>query len=67
MFFGFECPKHPERMCDGLVIRGNPAGLSPANATWQWNGNREAQTFSPSINCVHCSHGYIEDGVWRDA
>lgn len=65
--FGFECPKRNGYMCSGLVIRGNPDGLNPPNATWHWNGNRDKPTFQPSINCKGCSHGYITDGVWRDA
>lgn len=67
VFFGFECPKNPGRMCTGLVLRDNPAGLKPEKATWIWNGNREKPTFQPSINCMKCSHGFIENGVWRDA
>jgi len=66
-YFGFECPKHPGRMCSGLVLRGNPEGLKPPKQTWAWDGNREAPTFSPSINCARCSHGFIEAGKWRDA
>ena len=63
--FGFECPKHPGRMCSGLLIRGQ--GHDVPNRTWTWNGDREKPTFSPSINCVQCSHGFIENGIWRDA
>lgn len=67
-FFGFECPKYTNgRMCSGLVIRDNPDGLKPEKATWIWDGNREAPTFSPSIDCKGCSHGYIENGKWRNA
>jgi hypothetical protein len=75
-FFGFECPKRTDGfMCSGLVIRGNKGGLSQTEydsavarkSTWEWNGNREAPTFSPSIDCKRCSHGYIENGKWRNA
>lgn len=66
--FGFECPKRTNGfMCTGLIIRNNPDGLHVQNQTWEWNGDREKPTFSPSINCANCSHGYIENGVWRDA
>ena len=65
--FGFECPTRPGFMCTGLVIRGNPDGCIPPNRTWAWNGDREKPTFSPSINCKGCSHGFITDGVWRNA
>jgi hypothetical protein len=68
IFFGFECPKRKDGfMCSGLVIRGNPAGLAPVNKTWVWNGDRTNPSFSPSINCSNCAHGYIENGKWRDA
>lgn len=67
-FFGFECPKRTDGfMCTGLVLRDNPEGLKPSNKTWAWDGNRDAPTFSPSINCEHCAHGFIENGKWRDA
>lgn len=66
--FGFTCPKGKNGfMCSGLLIRGNPDNLAIPNCTWEWNGDRERPTFSPSINCKSCSHGYIENGVWRDA
>lgn len=69
--FGFTCPKGKmggaDGMCSGLIIRGNPDGLAPPNATWEWNGNRDKPTFRPSINCAQCSHGWITDGVWKDA
>lgn len=32
-------------------------------ATWQWNGDREKPTLTPSINCHGCWHGFITDGV----
>jgi Family of unknown function (DUF6527) len=67
VFFGFECPKRTDGfLCSGLVIRGNPAGLKPENKTWLWNGNREKPTFQPSIDCKNCSHGFIENGEWRE-
>jgi hypothetical protein len=81
-YFGFSCPKR-DFMCTGLLLRDNPEGRNPPNRAWAWNGDREKPTFSPSINCVQsqlwlartgsarlavaCSHGYITDGVWRDA
>lgn len=63
--FGFECPKRPGFMCTGLLIRD--ASGNPARPSWIWNRNRERPTFVPSIDCKGCSHGFIENGVWRDA
>lgn len=67
-YFGFECPKRIDGyICTGLIIRDNPSNVAKERATWIWNGDRDYPTFSPSINCIGCSHGYIERGVWRDA
>ena len=62
--FGFECPKRPGYMCSGLLIRG--MGNDIPNKTWTWNGDRDKPTFTPSINCLGCSHGFITNGEWRD-
>lgn len=59
MFFNFECPLHKGRRCEGLAIRGRVDGKGP---TWEWDGNREAPTFSPSVNHTTCWHGFIEKG-----
>ena len=63
--FGFECPKRNGYMCTGLLIRDK--GNDVPKKSWIWNNDREKPTFSPSINCSNCSHGYIENGIWRDA
>ena len=66
--FGFACPLHKGRRCEGLVIAGrtalkrDPQGKNGGIAQWDWNGNREAPTFHPSINCSRCWHGFIVDG-----
>lgn len=60
--FGFKCPKHPSNRCKGLLLRGVGHNIRPS---WVWDGNRDAPTFSPSINCLSCPgkwHGYIENG-----
>lgn len=65
--FGFRCPLRGHR-CEGLVIAGrtalkrDPQGQNGGIAQWDWNGDRERPTFSPSINCGGCWHGYIENG-----
>lgn len=56
--FGFNCPKHQGRTCEGLLIRREPI----THPTWVWDGNRESPTFSPSIDCKGCWHGYIRAG-----
>jgi hypothetical protein len=65
--FGFKCPLRGRR-CEGLVVAGktdlkrDPQGHNGGIAQWDWNGNRDRPTFSPSINCGGCWHGYIENG-----
>jgi uncharacterized protein DUF6527 len=56
--FGFACPKGNGR-CEGLLIRLPERSPRPS---WIWDGNREAPTFQPSINCKGCWHGYIRAG-----
>lgn len=65
--FGFNCPLH-DRRCEGLVIAGKTdlkrdgQGKNGGVAQWDWNGNRENPTFTPSVNCGSCWHGFIENG-----
>jgi hypothetical protein len=65
--FGFKCPKRPGGRCEGLMIAGRTnikRGPREQGGTpqWDWNGDRTAPTFAPSINCLDCWHGYIEKG-----
>lgn len=65
--FSFNCPMH-DRRCGNLIIAGktgqprDPQGKNGGSAQWDWDGNRDAPTFSPSVNCGRCWHGYIERG-----
>lgn len=74
--------RHPRLepvMCDGLLIAEGPHSVAHGikrdpqgnggRPQWNWDGNREAPTFSPSINCAsHCGwHGYIRNGRCVDA
>lgn len=65
--FGFRCPK-TGRDCSGLLIAGRTdlkrdgQGKNGGHPMWDWDGNAEAPTFSPSINCGSCWHGYIRNG-----
>ncbi len=66
--FSFKCPKHPTNRCGGLLIAGRSGiprdgqNQNGGRAQWDWNGDRERPTFSPSVNCGGCWHGYIENG-----
>ena len=65
--FSFNCPKY-DRRCFGLVIAGktdlkrDPQGHNGGIAQWDWDGDRANPTFTPSINCGSCWHGYIRNG-----
>jgi hypothetical protein len=65
--FEFNCPRH-DRRCGALVIAGRTAlprdgqNRNGGIAQWDWNGDRERPTFTPSVNCQGCWHGYIRNG-----
>lgn len=65
--FSFACPLH-DRRCGDLVIAGrtalkrDPNGKNGGIAQWDWDANRESPTFTPSVNCKGCWHGYIRQG-----
>lgn len=67
--FSFNCPNRKDGRCEGLIIRGrtdlkhDPQGKNGGIAQWEWNGDRAAPSFGPSVNCGTCGwHGYIENG-----
>jgi hypothetical protein len=78
--FTFRCVghnrgRHPKLLpvnCANLLIanaaphgiKRDPQGANGGRPQWDWDGNREAPTFTPSINCsAHCGwHGYIRNG-----
>lgn len=66
--FSFQCPKYNRRCGDLLIAGRNPdikrdgQGQNGGAPMWEWDGNRDAPTFSPSVNCKGCWHGYIVKG-----
>ena len=66
--FGFACPKHVGRQCSALVIAGRTTlkrdgqNQNGGIAQWDWDGDRDQPTFTPSVNCGGCWHGFIEKG-----
>lgn len=66
-FFSFRCPKF-DRLCGAIPIAGRvPYKRDGQNknggiAQWDWDGNRANPTFTPSVNCGRCWHGYIRNG-----
>jgi hypothetical protein len=68
-------PRLPARECARLLIAEGPHSAAHGvkrdgnnqnggRAQWDWDGDRDAPTFRPSINCAsHCGwHGYIRAG-----
>ena len=67
-WFSFRCPKY-DRFCGSLPIAGRHPGVkrdgqnqNGGSAMWDWDGKRDAPTFTPSVNCGKCWHGYIRNG-----
>lgn len=53
-------------LCESAItIRGSNWDQAQPNSTsWEFNGNFEKPTFTPSFLC-HCGdHGFITDGKW---
>jgi hypothetical protein len=48
----------------GHGIKRDGQGLNGGRPQWDWDGNRESPTFTPSINCESACgwHGYIRSG-----
>lgn len=44
-----------------LAFRGIPGATG---ATWEWDGNAEQPTLTPSVHHVGCWHGWLTAGQW---
>jgi hypothetical protein len=73
--FGFRCPRgvgsgdfgnrHPG-FCLGLNLRDR--GHDIPRKSWHWNGDIDAPSFTPSVNCGICGwHGFIIAGKFKEA
>lgn len=77
--FSFRCvgynrnrdPRFPVEKCAALLIADSGHGIkrdgqgqNGGRPQWNWDGNKTAPTFTPSINCEgYCGwHGYIRNG-----
>lgn len=50
------------------LLRFRP--VAPADhgcASWEWNGNKETPTLSPSVHHVGHWHGWLREGRWEQA
>lgn len=63
-FLNFIC--HKGNAC-GVHICKEPREKKEGSTInyWQWDGNLDQPTLTPSINCRACWHGFIEGGVLR--
>jgi hypothetical protein len=58
-WYGFPREQAPEMNRGDLVRIPIKLGVE---SNWQWDGNREAPTLSPSVNVVGRWHGYLRAG-----
>lgn len=56
----FRCPCG----CGHLSVLNFHPAIKPS---WQWDGNRESPTLSPSVHRVGHWHGYLKAGFWTQA
>ncbi len=58
----FACP------CGCGLIGATPVRAGFGSGQWQWNGNKEKPSLTPSIlfssGCPNKWHGYLTDGMW---
>ena len=72
VFFSFNCQRNPGRRHYTLPIAGRVVwkrdgqNQNGGTAQWDWDGNMQAPTVTPSIHCKGCCHGYITRGAWDD-
>lgn len=52
----------PYSMCRWSIGYKNHSG-----AQWSWDGDEDKPTLSPSLHWVGVWHGYVENGVMREA
>lgn len=57
----YQCRATKGAWCD-LNLRGRGHDLE--KRSWSWNGDVNAPTIVPSVNCKGCWHGYIREGVF---
>ncbi len=60
----YRCPKTGNPCGEIIVGRGQMPNMGCP--TWKWDGNLDAPTLEPSINCRDCWHGYLRAGVFEE-
>ena len=59
--FAYSCPCGCGSIGRLRIGEKQKPGLSPS---WEWDGNRESPTLSPSIHQIGHWHGYLRAGFW---
>lgn len=56
----YRCPRTGQPC--GEIIIGKDHKPAMGCPTWHWDGNLDAPTLTPSINCLRCWHGWLKAG-----
>lgn len=64
--FWYCCPCGCGRVAPLRVgVNVKPDGSRDGRATWNWNGNTDKPTLTPSVHHVGHWHGWLTDGEWK--
>jgi hypothetical protein len=63
-WFWFKCPG-PCRSVSAIALR--PVVVPGSRPSWEFDGNEDAPTLTPSINHVGCWHGWLRSRVFSSA
>ncbi len=53
--------------CGKMGFVGFRGKVDPPRPAWEWDGNEESPTLSPSIHDVGHWHGWLREGQWTIA
>ena len=53
--------------CGKMGFVGFRGKVTPPRPSWEWDGNEESPTLSPSIHDVGHWHGFLKQGQWTIA
>jgi hypothetical protein len=56
----FVCPG-----CKGLTFIAIRPVVDGSEQSWEWDGNEEVPTLTPSIHHVGCWHGFLTNGEFK--
>lgn len=56
------CKKSDPNTKSTCTLNLGGRGHDLQNRNWQWDGNVDRPTLTPSIDCTGCFHGYLRNG-----